>query len=100
MAPAGHNRKEFFWLDKICCPKCRLDLPYLPSWLFALFFAASPRGRPEPKAPALLRSVSQVKGLVKERKMSGTGWFCCLFSKSGLSFLAKNHPKLSQMEDV
>lgn len=28
---AGHDRKEFFWLDEICCPKCSLDLPYLPS---------------------------------------------------------------------
>lgn len=76
---AGHDRKEFFWLDEICCPECSLDLPYPPSLFFCTLSAvASPGGRAEPKPPALERRASKVKGVVKERKIIVWCWFVLL----------------------
>lgn len=67
---AGRDRKEFFWLDEICCPKYSLDLPSPPSLFFCTSSAvASPGEIAEPKPPALERRVSKVKGVVKERKI-------------------------------
>lgn len=76
MSPAGHNCKEFFWLNEICCPECSLDLPYLLSLLLSA--VASPGGRAEPKAPAPVRRASQVKGVVKERKIIARYWLVLL----------------------
>lgn len=83
----AYEHEEFFWLDGICCPKCSLDVPYLPSV-------------PRNLLVGLLRRASQVKRVGKKSNSPSAGWFCCLSSQSCVSFLAKSHLKLSQTQDV
>lgn len=70
----AYDHEEFFWLDGICCPKCSLDVPYLPSM-------------PRNLLVGLLRRASQVKRVVKKRKIRVQCWLVLLPLLQDLSLL-------------